>query len=67
GELTDVCTLPSWGDCAYPGMILTPEGDLLVVYYSTSGMTEENSWVGGGPFPGKYSPCSIYVARVRWQ
>ena len=67
GELTDVCTLPSWGDCAYPGMVMTPEGDLLVVYYSASGMTEENSWVGAGPLPGKYSPASIYVARVKCQ
>jgi len=67
GELTDVCTLPNWGDCAYPGMVLTPEGDLLVVYYSASGTTEENSWLGGGPYPGKYSPASIYVARVKWQ
>ena len=64
GELTTGTSLPSWGDCGQPAMVATPEGDLLVAYYSCSQRTDENRPVGGGPFPGKYSPNSIYVARV---
>ena len=64
GELTQATTLPSWGDCGQPAIVPTPEGDLLVAYYSCSQMIDRNAIVGGGPHPGKYSPASIYLARV---
>ena len=64
GELTEGATLPSWGDNAYPGMVLTSEGDLLVVYYSCSETIDANRLMGPGPLPGKYSPAAIYLARV---
>lgn len=64
GELTEGTTLPSWGDNAYPGIELTPQGDVLVVYYSCSETTDANRLMGPGPLPGKYSPASIYLARV---
>ena len=64
GKLTDLVTLPSWGDCGQPAMVPTPDGDLAVAYYSCSQTIDENLIVGGGPHPGKYSPSSIYLARV---
>ena len=64
GGLTQAVTLPSWGDCAYPGIVQTPEGDLLVVYYSHSITTDDHLYIGGGLWPGKVAPCSIYLARV---
>ena len=64
GELTVATTLPSWGDCGQPAFLPTPEGDLLVAYYSCSQTIDRNLAVGGGPHPGKYSPTSIYLARV---
>ncbi len=64
GALTQAVTLPSWGDCAYPGMIEDPNGDLLVVYYSHSITTDGHRYMGGGLWPGKVAPCSIYLARV---
>ena len=51
-------------DCAYPGIETSPDGDLFVVYYSCSQTIDENLRMGPGPLPGKYSPCSIYLARV---
>ncbi len=64
GELSEQTTLPSWGDGAYPGIETSPQGDLFVVYYTCSQMIDENLRMGPGPLPGKYSPCSIYLARV---
>ena len=64
GELTQAATLPSWGDCAYPGMVQTPEGDLLVVYYATSHTVDVNLIMGPSWYPCKYAPASIYLARV---
>ena len=64
GELTEGVTLPSWGDNAYPGIEVTAEGDLLVVYYSCSQTIDANLLMGPGPLPGKYAPTSIYLARV---
>ena len=64
GELTEGTTLPSWGDSAYPGIEVTDEGDLLVVYYSCSETIDDNLLMGPGPLPGKYAPTSIYLARV---
>ena len=64
GALTQAVTLPSWGDCSYPGMIQDPDGDLLVVYYSHSVTTDGHLHVGGGLWPGKVPPSSIYLARV---
>ena len=64
GALTVGTTLPSWGDCGQPAFVPTDEGDLLVAYYACSERIDENQVVGGGPHPGKYSPCSIYLARV---
>ena len=64
GELTEATSLPSWGDCGQPAFLPTPEGDLLVAYYSCFQMIDRNQSVGGGPHPGKYSPTSIYLARV---
>lgn len=52
GELTEATSLP------------TPEGDLLVACYSCSQMIDRNQSVGGGLHPEKYSPTSIYLARV---
>ena len=64
GVLTEGVTLPSWGDCGQPSILPTPEGDLLVAYYSCSETIDQNLPVGGGRHPGKFSPCSIYLARV---
>jgi len=64
GELTVATTLPSWGDCGQSAFLPTPEGDLLVAYYSCSQTIDRNLAVGGGPHPGKYSPTSICLARV---
>ena len=64
GELTEGTTLPSWGDCGQPALVPMPSGDLMAAYYSCSQMIDANQAVGGGPFPGKYSPASIYVARI---
>ena len=64
GAVTQAVTLPSWGDCSYPGIVQTPEGDLLVAYYSHSITTDPHLHVGGGLWPGKLGPCSIYLARV---
>ena len=64
GVLTEQTTLPSWGDGAYPGIEVSPAGELLVVYYSCSQTVDENLRMGPGPLPGKKSPCSIYLARV---
>ena len=64
GVLTEQTTLPSWGDNAYPGIEVSPAGELLVVYYSCSQTVDENLLMGPGPMPGKKSPCSIYLARV---
>lgn len=64
GTLTAGTTLPSWGDCGQPALLPLDNGDLLVAYYSCSQMIDENLLVGGGPHPGKVSPCSIYLARV---
>lgn len=64
GALTEATTLPSWGDCGQPAILPTPEGDLLVAYYSCSQMIDRNLEVGSGPHPGKLSPTSIYLARV---
>ena len=64
GALTQAVTLPSWGDCSYPGMIEESNGDLLVVYYSHSITTDGHQYMGGGLWPGKMPPCSIYLARV---
>ena len=64
GELTKATSLPSWGDCGQPAFLPTPEGDLLVAYYSCSERIDRNRYAGGGPHPGKYSPASIYLARV---
>ena len=64
GALTDATTLPSWGDCGQPAFLPTPEGDLVVAYYSCSQTIDRNLAVGGGPHPGKMSPTSIYLARV---
>ena len=64
GTLTQAVTLPSWGDCSYPGIIPAPDGDLLVIYYSHSITVDEHLYMGGGLWPGKIAPCSIYLARV---
>ena len=64
GELVEGATLPSWGDSAYPGIEVTPGGELLVVYYSCSQTIDVNLVMGPGPVPGKYAPASIYLARV---
>ena len=64
GELEEAAALPSWGDGAYPGMLISPEGDLLVVYYSCAKTIDENLRMGPGPLPGKSSPTAIYLARV---
>ena len=64
GVLTEGTTLPSWGDSAYPGIEVTDDGDLLVVYYSCSETIDANLLMGPGPLPGKYAPTSIYLARV---
>ena len=64
GELTAKTTLPSWGDGSYPGIEVTEEGELLVVYYSCSQSTDDKLLMGPGPLPGKMAPCSIYLARV---
>ena len=64
GALTQAVTLPSWGDCSYPGMIEESNGDLLVVYYSHSITTDAHQYIGGGLWPGKMPPASIYLARV---
>ena len=64
GKLTEIMTVPSWGDCGQPGILLTPGGDLLVSYYSCSQTIDVNLPIGGGKHPGKISPCSIYLARV---
>jgi hypothetical protein len=64
GALTQAVTLPSWGDCSYPGMIEEANGDLLVVYYSHSITTDAHQYIGGGLWPGKMPPASIYLARV---
>lgn len=64
GELTAQTTLPSWGDGSYPGIEVTEEGELLVVYYSCSQSTDDKLRMGPGPLPGKMAPCSIYLARV---
>ena len=66
GELTEGVTLPSWGDSAYPGIEVTAEGDLLVVYYSCSQTIDANLLMGPGPLPGKYAPTSIYLAVWLW-
>ena len=39
-------------------------GDLLVVYYSHSITTDGHQYMGGGLWPGKMPPSSIYLARV---
>jgi len=64
GELTEATSLPSWGDCGQSAFLPTPEGDLLVACYSCSQMIDRNQSVGGGLHPEKYSPTSIYLARV---
>ena len=64
GSLTQAVTLPSWGDCSYPGMIEESNGDLLVVYYSHSITTDGHQYIGGGLWSGKMPPSSIYLARV---
>ena len=64
GALTEGASLPSWGDCGQPAVLPTSDGDLLVAYYSCSETIDENQPVGGGRHPGKFSPCSIYLARV---
>ena len=64
GALTQAVTLPSWGDCSYPGIIEEANGDLLVVYYSHSITTDSHQYIGGGLWPGKMPPASIYLARV---
>ncbi len=64
GKLTEGTTLPSWGDCGQPAIVPDPSGGLLAAYYSCSEMIDVNQTAGGGPFPGKYSPSSIYVARI---
>ncbi len=64
GALTDATSLPSWGDCGQPAFWPADNGDLLVAYYSCSQTIERNRIVGGGPFPGKSAPTSIYLARV---
>ena len=64
GALTQAVTLPSWGDCSYPGIVQTPQGDLLVAYYSHSITTDTHLYIGGGLWPGKVAPCSIYLATV---
>lgn len=56
--------MPSWGDTGYSGIAVTPDGALLVTYYSCSQMVDANLLMGPGPLPGKYAPASIYLARV---
>ena len=65
GALRTGTTLPSWGDSGQPAIVPAENGDLLVAYYACSETIDENLTVGGGPHPGKFSPCSIYLARVR--
>ena len=64
GKLTGGLILPSWGDAGHPGMVLNDAGELLVVYYTCTVRSPGTKLMGPGPLPGKFTTCSIYMARV---
>lgn len=54
---TELLELPSAGDTAYAGTAFTPEGDLLVSYYSRHETELANAWRD-------IMPANVYVAKI---
>ena len=53
-ELEEFATLPSGGDCSYPGMVVLDDGSALVSYYSSHEKDDEVKPI-----------TAIYLARLR--
>ena len=59
GTLEPVLYFPACGDCSYPGMLVDPNGDLCISYYS-----QHAYGMGVVPSPTGGEPADIYFAKI---